>query len=237
MLDICNNRANRLTQNDTYVIKGIAIILMLLHHLFYVRRELYDDFILYGNHGIVNEIGIFSKVCVAIFVFLSGYGLTVSNGNNKKISLKDFYAHRFVKLYMNYWLIWLLFVPLSVYCFGRTFDVVYGSHIIPKLVADLFGVINVFGLYGYNPTWWFYSAIIVLWLLYPLFLRLSKYPAFLLILGVVCYFSPVRMTIGISSYVLPFVVGILYAKIEFATPEFTPPTTVNILTNRVLALG
>ena len=110
MLDNCNNKTAFLSKTDTNVLKGIAIIFMLLHHLFYARRELYDDVILYGDNGIVNEIGIFSKVCVAVFVFLSGYGLTVSNASAKSICLKDFYVHRFVKLYMNYWLIWLLFI-------------------------------------------------------------------------------------------------------------------------------
>ena len=38
----------------------------------------YNDIHLYGSHYLVKEIGMVSKLCVAIFVFLSGYGLTVN---------------------------------------------------------------------------------------------------------------------------------------------------------------
>ena len=49
---------------------------MLIHHLFYTEdsRLLYDDLVIHG-HGLVHELGIFGNVCVAIFVFISGYGL------------------------------------------------------------------------------------------------------------------------------------------------------------------
>lgn len=35
-------------------------------------------------------------------------------------------------------------------------------------VLEFFGLYNLTGGLGYNPTWWFYSCIIVLYLLYPI---------------------------------------------------------------------
>ena len=89
---------------------------MLFHHLFYSEwsRPLYDDIVIHGV-GVINQLGIFCKLCVAVFVFLSGYGLMVSTPKN--IKLKDFYWHRFKKLYLNYWVVWLLFVPIGVFIF------------------------------------------------------------------------------------------------------------------------
>ena len=59
-----------LSKSDTSALKGIAIMAMLLHHLYYsipIGVEPYT--------GILYLLGIIGKVCVPIFLFCSGYGL------------------------------------------------------------------------------------------------------------------------------------------------------------------
>ena len=80
------NNSLELSLNNTTVLKGVAIILLLAHHLFYQGIG-YNDIHLYGSHYLVKEIGIVSKLCVAIFVFLSGYELTV-NADKSLINIK-----------------------------------------------------------------------------------------------------------------------------------------------------
>ena len=80
------NNSLELTLNDTMLLKGIALLLLLAHHLFYQGIG-YNDVHLYGSHYLVKEIGIVSKLCVAIFVFLSGYELTV-NADKSLINIK-----------------------------------------------------------------------------------------------------------------------------------------------------
>ena len=93
----------QLSLKDTNILKGLAIMLMLVHHLFWKQNGLYDDVHLIRDLYLVNQIGVFSKVCVAIFVFLSGYGLTIQAEKKSGIGkLSDFYWHRFKKLYLNY---------------------------------------------------------------------------------------------------------------------------------------
>lgn len=58
----------RISLNETNAIKGIAIIAMLVHHLFYEHPE-------YGES--TYQLALIGKVCVAMFLFLSGYGLSV----------------------------------------------------------------------------------------------------------------------------------------------------------------
>lgn len=72
-----------LDKRRTLILKGWGILLMLLHHLFYSEelRPLYDDVTIHGV-GIVNQLGIISKLCVAVFVFASGYGLVISTPEN-----------------------------------------------------------------------------------------------------------------------------------------------------------
>lgn len=186
---------------------------MLIHHLFYseAARLRYDDFIVHG-YGIVNQIGIFSKLCVAIFVFISGYGLACNHKGS--LNLGDFYRKRFKKLYFNYWFIWLIFVPISVFVFHRTFADVYENHIALKAGLDFFGLLNLTGQLGYNPTWWFYSCIIVLYLLYPwLNSRFERSPYLILTIALFAAFIGFLPFVQpYSHYLLPFLAGMLMAR-------------------------
>lgn len=97
---------------------------MLFDHLFYSPSStslFWDYHIHIGslNIGIVNQLGVYAKLCVAFFVFASGYGLETTF-QDKKVKALTFYKHRFKKLYLNYWFIWLLFVPIGIFVFGRT---------------------------------------------------------------------------------------------------------------------
>lgn len=147
-----------LSIQDSNVLKGVALILLLWHHLFYVDNGMYSD-IKVWDYGVVNQIGQLGKVCVALFVFLSGYGLIVST-DPLTFKARLFYVKRYTKLYLNYWLIWLLFVPINILCFDRTFAVVYQSDVIPKFLIDLCGLSCMCGTQTMNPTWWFYRGVL-----------------------------------------------------------------------------
>ena len=202
-----------LSINDTNALKGIALLLLLFHHLFYKRTGLYDDFQIYNDLYVVNEIGQFSKLCVAIFVFLSGYGLTIQANKKANFQLSLFYKKRFSKLYLNYWFIWILFVPIGVLFFERTFESVYINHIWEKLVIDFLGLSSAFGFNGYNATWWFYSCIIILYLLFPFFYKLLERHKFvLIILGLGIYLSSRFFLWAISQYCISFILGMIVAN-------------------------
>ena len=195
------------------MLKGGGILLMLIHHLFYseASRVRYDDIIIHG-HGLVNEIGIFCKLCVAIFVFVSGYGLATKY--REGLQPKSYYVSRYKKLYLNYWFIWLLFVPIGVFVFHRTFHDVYGTHVALKAGLEFFGLLNLTGQLGYNPTWWFYSCIIVLYLIFPwLNKHFDKCPFFILtmsIFAVLAAFLPFVQPY--SHYLITFIAGMLMAR-------------------------
>lgn len=214
-----------LSKRDTQILKGGGILLMLFHHLFYSEwsRPLYDDIVIHGV-GVINQLGIFCKLCVAVFVFLSGYGLMVSTP--KDIKLKDFYWHRFKKLYLNYWVVWLLFVPIGVFIFGRTFTDAYGDHAALKAVLDFLGILKLFGTEHYNPTWWFYSCIILLYLLFPL-LNKTLYKNTFFVVSIALTIGIVSMLVPsvsvVSGSLLAFVFGMLMAKIS---PKYFERTTV-----------
>ena len=208
-----SNISLSLTLSDSNILKGVALLFLLVHHLFYIRNGRFDDIEIFDGHYLVNMIGLACKVCVPMFVFLSGYGLTASAEKLGKIKLSQFYIHRFTKLYFNYWLIWLLFVPIGVFVCGLTFDAVYGEHVLPKFLLDFLGLINIFGLYGYNPTWWFYSCIIVLYLLFPFIVAGCKHrwciqAIFWVSLAItLCPFTLIQ---PIRFYLITFVLGCFF---------------------------
>lgn len=202
-----------LTKTDTNILKGIALLLLLCHHLFYKENGLYDDVFIAG-HGLTNEWGKICKVCVAIFVFLSGYGLMKSN-QGKKIKMMRFYWNRMTKLLLNYWVIWLLFVPAGVFLFGRTFEVVYVNHIHARFLLDLGGLAYMFGFYGYNATWWFMSCIIMLYAMYPILsIRGGDtnilIPCFLL--SVLLSLFNLPFLLPVRYYLMTFIAGMLFAS-------------------------
>ena len=129
-----------LSITDTNILKGIALLLLLLHHLFYTKTGLYDDIIINKDLYLINELGRFGKLCVTIFVFLSGYGLTKQTIKNPIQSLGKFYKRRFSKLYLNYWFIWIIFVPIGVLFFERTFESVVPTAISTESVPSQSGM-------------------------------------------------------------------------------------------------
>ena len=208
-------RIVQLTIKDTQFLKGIALLLLLVHHCLYTG-EGYDDIVIH-NRPLFQSIGIFSKLCVAIFVFLSGYGLTMQA--NKEGGIKNiilFYRKRYVKLIVNFWIIWLLFVPLGLFIFHRTFPEVYGEHYIFRALLDLTGLCTSS---SYNATWWFYGCIIVLYALFPLIWKFKSQWFLLLPLAIVLpvLLSHIPILNMVGGYLFVFVCGVVFAdnKITF----------------------
>ncbi|MBC2723317.1 MAG: acyltransferase [Desulfosporosinus sp.] len=190
------------TKEDTVATKGFAIFLLLFHHLFYENPEFSVNVM---GVNIFNKLALASKVTVAIFIILSGYGLAESV-KNKKLEILNFYIKRFSKLFVTYWVIFLIFVPIGVFIFGRSIQSVYGNHAIVKLIIEFFGLQEyVFG-HGYNPTWWFMSAIIALYAVFPfLYYLIKRFPVIIFIALTLLLFT----SFPEHEWYLPFGVGIL----------------------------
>ena len=73
-----------LTKNQIKMTKGIAILFMLLLHLFCTKayEDLYTPLLFIGDIPLVYYLALFGDCCVAIYCFCSGYGLIISYKNN-----------------------------------------------------------------------------------------------------------------------------------------------------------
>ena len=231
---------------QTNIAKGVALLMLLWHHLFYSSAEYYQRFTtmhLYKGIPIESTLSNYCKVCVAVFLLLSGYGLYMSwqSYEKKVIASKGkftighqllFVKNHLLKLMFNYWFIYILFVPLSVF-FGTPFWEIYKGNFLYGLV-DFLGLANLFKTPSMNGTWWFMSVIILFYLLFPLMMFIVKRsPGTLLSIAVFLTFSPViynillRMnwfsrltwiirfhTVFSRYYVwlIPFVIGMVFAR-------------------------
>lgn len=201
------------------IVKGIAICAMLWHHLF--LSTVFDEATL-DFSPLTIYLAQTGKICVALFLFLSGYGLAVKYDKivetsssaiefiNKTLILL---FKRFAHFYANYWIIFLIFVPIGVYVFNRPLSAAYGEHenIIIGLTLDVLGL-QAFK--SYNITWWFNKLIIICYLVFPLLFFICKKINWVFVLMISCLFPRLHIAsfgVDFSFWQLSFLLGILWA--------------------------
>ena len=197
--------------DETWIIKAIAIMAMLFHHLFLVGPE-------YGQVAYV--LARAGKICVALFVFLSGYGMATSFPKDMPGKVKTHFfvlCKRYAKFFLNYWFVFFIAVPVGVFCFGHPLEVAYGenANVIRSFISDMLGQQSYS---SYNVTWWFNGLILGLWLLFPLLYWLMTRRIFSACLLAFLLFCPKGVLntldlvgVEVSSYILTFSIGIFLA--------------------------
>lgn len=208
-----------LSKQDTAVMKGIAICAMLSHHLY-----AYPPVWAIPYSGVQLWLGMLGKVCVALFLFCSGYGLAA---NYKPQSLLDdakFITKRLIKFYTNYWVIFLIFVPITIFAFHRSLVDAYrtDTNIYWCLLKDILGLQ---GWSSYNITWWFNRLIIILYLIFPLIFRVIRIqPIIALLLGIIIMrleFHLPTSSIDLYTWQFPFMVGMVWKMYEDKVPRLS----------------
>ena len=103
-----------MTKQQTNILKGVVILMMLFYHLFN-RDDITNvctPLLYIGNIPLVHYM---SKACypVIFFTILSGYGLSYVY-RHKKLYFKN-QLKRISKLYIYYWIVLAIFVPIGCY--------------------------------------------------------------------------------------------------------------------------
>ena len=191
------------TREDTKMVKGAAIALMLYHHLF-----AYSDRITGGNYYIplltftstdsAQLMGLFGKLCVALFLFLGGYGTYLSwasrakklgDGAGQGEAMSQFVLAKLKALYTPFLKVFCVVVPVAV---------LLGDSRVQASVAAL--VWNATGLnITYNGEWWFFTDYVILLVAFPLMWRFVSRRRATLPLDVLCVFAWVAAT----TWVIP----------------------------------
>lgn len=153
------------TREDTKAVKGMAVIMMLLHHLgaftdryaldFQGFQSFWKPFAEDGYLGILSAN---VRLCVALFYFTGGYGL-YKRWNTGKFSLPKSIAG----LYQSYWKVFLIFVPIAFIFFRKEPDTLpnlYTRYWIADGKSFMISILsNFLGLSdSLNSEWWFFAS-------------------------------------------------------------------------------
>lgn len=206
-MNICFEKT--FSNKHTNMIKGCAAIMLLFHHLFFEYATIQSCFTFcHEEKMILYYTAQMCKVCVALFLVLSGYGLMKSAQKVKGIVSLRFSIVYIAKLLLSFWFVYILFVPPG-FLLGRNPISVYGKEGIGILnfFCDFFGISYLTGTPTFNITWWYMGEILRLYFLFPvLYYGIKTNPLIVLIGSIGLCFS------WDIVWFLPFVVGMLAAE-------------------------
>ena len=152
-------------KDDTKIMKAVAIILMLYHHLFAFPDRInynYISLFKYNDKTISFFIGDFGKICVAIFLFLGGYGTYCIYKNNTNELIKK----KLKSLYKCFLRVFIITIPISV--------LLHDKQIVLEFKEFLY---NITGWSTtYNGEWWFIMPYVFLIIMSPILIKIiNKY--------------------------------------------------------------
>lgn len=118
-----------LTKQDSAALKGIAILLMIFHHCFLDPSRFAGHIVSFApfSQSAIVSLSYFSKICVGIFAFISGYGLYLSAVKQPRSAkaVSGWTVSRLIKTMSGYWLVYILALittwiyadlPIKTYC-------------------------------------------------------------------------------------------------------------------------
>lgn len=143
----------------TQELKGFAILAIIFGHIGYFLAT---------DHRFLFPLSIMSGVGVNLFLFLSGFGLTMSN-ILKKISIGSFYLRRLPKLYIPLWIVVGLFLLVDYFVLHR----VYPLEFIRNTALGIFLHADIYN--DFNSPLWYFTLILFYYLIFPIVFS-KKYP-------------------------------------------------------------
>lgn len=186
-IKICYGEYNvdYLSRDTTLGIRGMAAILILLHHISQ-RVSILKIFLIFNYIGFI---------LVALFFFLSGYGLKLGV-NNKKNYLDKFLIKHIILILLPFWLLGVIRV---------IFQILNGNSVaVNDLLRIFFGIYEV----------WFIAAILIFYFLFWIAYRFFK-KSLVILFGELFLYIIICQFIGVhsswSASVLAFPLGILWA--------------------------
>ena len=170
-----------LSKEDSSALKGIAICLLLFHHLFYsnesrARQELVYLLLNYKQLGM---IAIFAKICVPVFVFVTAYGLATKYSTTDGLDaagINSVTGRRLRSLMVPFWYVFLIAQVVCNISGTRSYGEIYGSGLksIIYFIVDATGLASFFSAPTLNDTWWYMSVALLLPLSVPILCMIER---------------------------------------------------------------
>lgn len=147
--------------------------MMLFHHLFSFPERVPNNFNYNDISMILVDFSNFGKICVPIFMILSGYGFFISC--NRGIY---YLISKISWFFISCWLVLLVFIPLGIIISEGKFALTFFELILNATFISS----------SYNNEWWFAKFYIFCLVCLPAIYYISDKPKLLLLLTVFLYF-------------------------------------------------
>lgn len=133
-------------KDKTAIIKGFAILFMIILHCGCPEWYLIELPAFVRHHNLQNITGVF-KICVGIFAFMVGYGYAYSKNKDLKYS----FLH-IKRLLIPFWIILLIALPIII---SR------GDFNLKTFLLNLIGVNSVYNYFSWFVAFYIYAMIIM----------------------------------------------------------------------------
>lgn len=210
-----------ISKRDSKVLKGAAIISMLMLHLFCRRENLpYTPLIWIGDTPLIYYWGLFGDICVSIFCFISGYAHYIQSSN--KITTRERYIH-LLRFFITFWMIVVL---------SSLIGWISQNPAIPGNWKEfIFNCLTIKN--SYNGAWWYANTYLLLVVFQPIFYRfVKKCPAWFVLISSFAFYtigygirfwSWFATDIPVLSWIIthlgllgtsffPYIIGMLFCK-------------------------
>ena len=205
------------SKNVTFVLKGAGIILMLFHHLFSCSADLVEKYHVSSRLIPIDKImtlSALSKICVAIFVFLSAYGITISLRQKPKDQQTGYVWHRYKKLAFGFLIVYLISI-LTFFLRADRLGIYFkegGLKGIFYMIIDASGLASFFGTPSYNETWWYMSVAILMVFAMPLLISLyDHFGLSAVVVAAMLTYLGIPLT-AFTTYLFTMLLGIMAAS-------------------------
>ena len=200
----------------TYSVKGVAILLLLFYHLFSNPYEVLAMEVNYSPfpQSMFLTFAQFGNVCVAVFVFMTAFGISRGLFNQQDFTTHQAYAqanHRFFKVMTDFFIVflsanllwWKKIDYASIYGIGKQG--------ILNFLLNATGLHTFFEGPTLNVTWWYMKIAYVLIFLVPMIAILTKHIGYpVLIISLITPFV-IPISCDMDRYLFTVTLGVCTA--------------------------
>ena len=208
---------------DTNIVKGVAICLLLFHHCFLSSAyEPYRDSINFFpfSEELATTLVRALKLCVGMFVFISGYGLFLSIDKIDFTfkNVRRWIGTRLAKMMSGYYFVYLFVFIVTMIIDQYPINRYWGHQNLGlgfrDMFLDILGLSNLFDTYTLITTWWYMSMIIIFVVIFPLVFKFTqklKYSTAIVIVLILPRIIGYQGSKSPMSFILALIFGMMFA--------------------------
>lgn len=203
-------------KENSLVVKGFAILLLLTYHLFESEQLVTSmgvDHAPFSLSAFLTFTG-FGNICVAVFVFLTCFGIATGLFAEPSLTAQEMYGQavrRFFRLMKNFTVLYVSVNVLWWYKFDYASLYGSGKQGVLHLLTDALGLSMFFDTPTLNMTWWYMELAYVLIFLVPILVYVVRKTGYAAL--VMAVFAPAVLVISpdMKRYLFTAVLGVCAA--------------------------